>query len=131
MRILVLLGALSVAVLSTPAFSAPLPKEAADALATDISVARITHRNNPEKVREACRAAEQKAAQYDCDPFYDAFIAGCFGTVEAQLKNKQAACNHYARVIEWYQAVHNNHPEYSNVKDNMELVQQERKKLGC
>jgi hypothetical protein len=113
---------------AAPVLAEPLTKEAADFIGEQNFLGAF---QPPAQHLQQCASAEQRAAQHDRDPIYDALIAYCFAEAEARLNNKDAACNHYARAIEKYAAVPPAHPEVELHKQNLEHTRERHAELGC
>jgi hypothetical protein len=130
MRVLVFIGALWLAGLVQSARAAPLTEEAAQYIQDEVfvGIARGVRPGSKPDLK-FCHDAERKAAQYDRHAFFDAVIANCFGTLEARLGNKKAACSHYARAIERYELLPANDPYYD--KDIKEGHRKRHRELGC
>jgi len=128
------LGLLAAAVfagLGVSALAAPLSEEARTFIEDTLFRARLM--SNAEAALKCCREAQQSAAKYDPDPFYDGAIAKCIAQAERNLisQSKHAACFHYGHALEGLQAVPADHPRYSEAKDGMDHIRRDLVELGC
>ena len=111
------------------AFAAALTKEAAEFIARERFVASVL--SNPKTKMEHCRAAEQRAAQFDRDPFYDGLVSECLGGAELSLNNKRQGCDYLVRASAEFRAVPKTHAEYSTAREEISKLSKWRSQIGC
>jgi hypothetical protein len=108
-----------------------LPDEAASFIEDKIRSARAM--GNGRKALAFCRAANNKARQYDRSAFYDGLIAACVAGAEFRLveQHRTAACNHLRQAMGTLREVSADHPDYDVLKADVEAAQSGAAKLGC
>ncbi len=115
--------------LMTQVDSAPLAEDARKVIDSKLALELVM--SNARMALELCRGAEQIAAKYDRDPFYDGMIAKCLGYAEMHLKNKDTACAHFDRALMQLEEAGADHPRRSETTKWLRWIREDRAKLGC
>jgi hypothetical protein len=112
-----------------PALGEPVTGEARQIIEDKLLHADLM--SNARRALEFCREAEQTAAGFDRDAYYDGAIAKCLGYAEMHLQNVPAACIAFARALAGLKAVGPDHHRYIQVRKWLDWIRSDRSKFGC